>query len=185
MGWIGRSMLVSLVALAGCSTERAAPPAPLAAPPAPLAAPPAPPEPAIAPAPPVAPPELDGRDPFAASVIVTRPPTTDDRPRKSKRFNLDQLRLVGIVSTPEAPRAMFVDPRGKGWVVTRGELVGRPEVLHDAQGDHAVSWRVDRIRESEIVLVREDAASSLVPLSTRVLALRHDPIAADDAELDD
>lgn len=185
MRWIGRSLLVSLVALAGCSTERAAPPAPVAAPVETSVATPAAPAQASAPANP-APPALDGRDPFEASVVVTRPPSTlDDRPRKSKRFNLDQLKLVGILSTADAPRAMFVDPRGKGWVVTRGELVGRSEVLHDAQGDHAVSWRVDRIRESDIVLVREDAAHSLVPSSTRVLALRHDPIVADDAELDD
>jgi type IV pilus assembly protein PilP len=80
---------------------------------------------------------------------------------------------------------MLVDPRGKGWVVTKGELVGRPEVLHDAAGDHSVSWKVDRIRESDVVLVREDATHSIVPSSTRVLALRHDPVIADDAEADD
>jgi type IV pilus assembly protein PilP len=182
MRWIVRSLVVSFVALVGCSTERAAPvpTAPPAETPVVAPAPVAPPPTREAPMP-----EADGRDPFEASLVVTRPPKDDDRPRKSKRFNLDQLKLVGIVSTSDAPRAMLVDPRGKGWVVTRGELVGRAEVLHDAQGDHAVSWRVDRIGESDVVLVREDAAHTIVPSSTRVLALRHDPVVADDSELDD
>lgn len=136
-------------------------------------------------------PSSGGRDPFeptSAATLQPPPKTRDVLPRKSKRFALDELKLVGIVSgSSDAPRAMLIDPRGKGWVVTRGELIGRPETLRDRNGDHAVSWRVDRIRESDVVLVREDVAhSTLVPSATRVLALRHDerPI-ADDAELDD
>lgn len=136
-------------------------------------------------------PSTGGRDPFEPTSVTTLQPaprTRDVLPRKSKRFALDELKLVGIVSgASDAPRAMLIDPRGKGWVVTRGELIGRPETLRDQNGEHAVSWRVDRIRESDVVLVREDVAhSTLVPSATRVLALRHDdrPI-ADDAELDD
>lgn len=180
---------VSLALLAGCSTDRAAAPAPPAAsPPETVTSTAAPPtvtknetNSAGTPATP------SGRDPFEPSVVVTAPPppSVDDRPRKSKRFTIDELKLVGIVSTSDAPRAMLVDPRGKGWVVTRGELIGRPEVLRDGQGDHSVSWRVDRIRESDVILVREDATHSIVPSSTRVLALRHDKVIADDAELDD
>lgn len=197
MRWIARSMLVSsLVTVGACSTERAAPPVPVAAPvetvvATPATATPAPQRATLASAEKTDTPELiEGRDPFEATALLppTPPPRGDDRLRKSKRFNLDQLKLVGIVSTADAPRAMLVDPRGKGWVVMRGELVGRAEVVHDAQGDHPVSWRVDRIRESEVVLVREDATHALVPsstTSTRVLALRHDPVVADDAELDD
>lgn len=178
---------VCFIALSGCSTERAAPGGqPTAAPPETIAA--------TAPAaPPVAVKEeissvANGRDPFVPSAEITAPPppkSVDDRPRKSKRFTIDELKLVGIVSTSDAPRAMLVDPRGKGWVVTRGELIGRPEMLRDGQGEHSVSWRVDRIRESDVILVREDAAHSPVPSSTRVLALRHDKVIADDAELDD
>ena len=127
----------------------------------------------------------DGRDPFAMGAVVITPPPKDDRPRKSKRFSVDELKLVGIVSSVDTPRAMFVDPRGKGSVVTRGQLLGRAEIIHDSEGDHQVSWRVDRIRDSEVVLVREDAAHSIVPSSTKVLALRHAPAIADDDELED
>ena len=185
---------LSLIALLGCSTERSPSPSPSAAtPPVPVET-----AAAVTPAPQSPPPNralsavpeaVDGRDPFQSAVpvpgAVTPPRAADDRPRKSKRFTIDELKLVGIVSTSDSPRAMLVDPRGKGWVVTRGELLGRAEVIHDGEGDHPVSWRVDRIRESEVVLVREDAARSTVPSSTRVLALHHAPVVADDAELDD
>ena len=180
---------VCFIVLAGCSTERATPGTQAATPP---------PETAVAsvPAAPVKeetssaakPPTPPGRDPFepSAEIAAAPPPkSVDDRPRKSKRFTIDELKLVGIVSTSDAPRAMLVDPRGKGWVVTRGELIGRPEMLRDGRGEHSVSWRVDRIRESDVILVREDATHSPVPSSTRVLALRHDKVIADDAELDD
>ncbi len=180
------AMPVALLVLA-CSTDRVTPPAPVAVTPVETAAPVAI---VTAAAPPIeaAPPPMamaESRDPFVPTQIVTAPPVKDDRPRKSKRFAIDELKLVGIVSSTEAPRAMLVDPRGKGWVVTRGELLGRAEVIHDSEGDHRVSWRVDRIRESEVVLVREDATHSGVPSSTKVLALRHAPVVADDAELDD
>ena len=193
MRGFARLISVSLVVLAGCSTEQTAPSAPPAppglavettTPPAP--APPAPGAADESRTPPAA--GHEGRDPFVPSVTAPEapPPVADVRLRKSKRFAVDDLKLVGIVNGVETPRAMLVDPRGKGWVVTRGQLVGRPEVLHDSAGDHSVSWRVDRIRESDVILVREDAAHSVaVPSSTRVLALRHDPIVSDDAELDD
>jgi type IV pilus assembly protein PilP len=185
-GLLKSAMPVSLVVLA-CTTDRPAPPAvveaatPVAAAPievAPVAVAPAEVAPSL-----VA--TADSRDPFVPSVVVTAPTVRDDRPRKSKRFAIDELKLVGIVSSTDAPRAMLVDPRGKGWVVTRGELLGRAEVIHDGEGDHRVSWRVDRIRDSEVVLVREDATHSGVPSSTKVLALHHAAVLADDAELDD
>ena len=181
---------IVLVVLAGCSTERSTPTptptqAPVAAPTPDPSAPVAELAPAISrPALPAA--EREGRDPFEpASTPGPTPPTKDERPRKSKRFTIDELKLVGIVSGGDESRAMLVDPRGKGWVVTRGQLIGRAEVLHDSQGDHSVSWKVDRIRESDVILVREDATHSPVPSSTRVLALRHEAVIADDAELDD
>jgi type IV pilus assembly protein PilP len=185
-GLLKSAMPVSLLVLA-CTTDRPSPPAPpvveAAAPVA--AAPVALPREVVVAAPPSEAPTASTRDPFVPSVVVTAPPVRDDRPRKSKRFAIDELKLVGIVSSTDAPRAMLVDPRGKGWVVTRGELLGRAEIIHDGDGDHRVSWRVDRIRESEVVLVREDATHSGVPSSTKVLALRHAPVIADDAELDD
>jgi hypothetical protein len=121
----------------------------------------------------------DSRDPFRPFLEPTvRPPK--DPPRKSKRYAIDQLRLVALVTRVDTPRAMLVDPTGKGWIVTPGEIVGRPEVVRAGGGEHAMSWRVDRIRANDVVLVREDPARPELPMATRVLALRTDPPRATD-----
>jgi type IV pilus assembly protein PilP len=90
-------------------------------------------------------------------------------------FAIDELKLIGLVTRTDTPRAMLVDPSGRGWVVTKGQFIGRAEVVH-AGGpggvDYELNWRVDRIRESDLVLVREDPAHADVPPSTRVIALR-------------
>ncbi len=108
----------------------------------------------------------DGRDPFQAFPASPTPPPNDARPRKARRIPVDQLKLVALVTHTETPRAMLVDPAGKGYIVTQGELVGRPE----PEGDHLASFRVGRIRDGSVVLVREDAAS------TRVLSLPREPL---------
>ena len=90
-------------------------------------------------------------------------------------YAIDDLKLIGLVTRTDTPRAMLVDPSGRGWVVTRGQFIGRPEVVH-AGGpggvDYELNWRVDRIRDSDLVLVREDPAHSEIPPATRVIALR-------------
>jgi type IV pilus assembly protein PilP len=90
-------------------------------------------------------------------------------------YAIDDLKLIGLVTRTETPRAMLVDPTGRGWVVIKGQFIGRPEVVH-AGGpggvDYELNWRVDRIREGDLVLVREDPAHSDIPPATRVIALR-------------
>jgi type IV pilus assembly protein PilP len=90
-------------------------------------------------------------------------------------YAIDDLKLVGLVTRTDTPRAMLVDPSGRGWVVTKGQFIGRAEVVH-AGGpggvDYELNWRVERIRESDLVLVREDPAHSDIPPATRVIALR-------------
>jgi type IV pilus assembly protein PilP len=110
------------------------------------------------------------RDPFRAFAATPTPPPLDARPRKAHRIPVDQLKLVGLVTHTATPRAMLVDPAGKGYIVTQGELVGRPE----ADGEKLASFRVDRIREGDVVLVREGAPGAAA--STRVLALPREPL---------
>lgn len=121
------------------------------------------------------------RDPFRsyASAFVAELRTTAKSQREVilDEFSLDELKLVGIVSGVADPRAMLVDPQGKGHVVRRGQFIGRAEVVHgDSKGAPAfeVNWRIDRIREGDIVLVREDPKNPEVPSATRVIALRPD-----------
>jgi type IV pilus assembly protein PilP len=167
--------------LAACSRDaapEAAPAPPAVAAPAPEAPPLAPearkladvPDSAIAEGP-------TSRDPFRTFSTAT-PPPKDTRPRKSRHFALDQLKLVGLVTGTPTPRAMLVDPTGKGWVVTPGELVGSPEPVREGDRVASASWRVDRIREGDVVLVREDAAHRDAPIETKVLALPREPVLA-------
>jgi len=91
------------------------------------------------------------------------------------QYSLDELKLVAIVTGGEYPRAMVVDPGGKGWVIKRGDWVGRPEVVHigGANGtDYQINWRVSKVRDGDIVFTREDPAQPGIPPASRVIALR-------------
>ena len=93
------------------------------------------------------------------------------------RYSIDELKLVGIVTGGTENRAMVIDPTGKGWIIKRGLFIGKEEIVHSkgASGaDYALNWRVDRIRDGDIVLVREDPAHADVPPATRVIPLRPD-----------
>ena len=100
------------------------------------------------------------------------------RPRKAKRYGVDELKLVGLVTNTAQPRAMLIDPRGKGWIVTTGEIVGRPEKLSGGSGELLASWKVDRIRGRDVVLVREDVPGA--PSATRVLSMPQEAAFEDD-----
>jgi len=72
---------------------------------------------------------------------------------------------------------MVVDPSGKGWVIKRGDWVGRPEIVHigGANGtDYQINWRVNKVRDGDIVFTREDPAQPGIPPASRVIALRAD-----------
>ena len=120
------------------------------------------------------------RDPFRTYMSVLAPEqkkvaTKIQREVVLPQFSLDELKLVAIVMGGEYPRAMVVDPGGKGWVIKRGDWVGRPEVVHigGANGaDYSINWRVDKVRDGEIVFTREDPAQPGIPPASRVIALR-------------
>jgi type IV pilus assembly protein PilP len=92
-----------------------------------------------------------------------------------EQYALEDLKLVGIVTGIEPARAMLVDPTGQGHVIHRNELIGRAERVQTGGPNGAefeINWRVERIRGSDVVLVREDPSNPDVPTATRVLALR-------------
>ncbi|HEY0464291.1 MAG TPA: pilus assembly protein PilP [Polyangiaceae bacterium] len=91
------------------------------------------------------------------------------------QYALDELKLIGIVTRAEPAKAMLVDPTGKGFVIQRGQFVGRADVVQapGASGTvYEINWRVDRIRPSDVVLIREDPSNPDVPSATRVIPLR-------------
>lgn len=91
------------------------------------------------------------------------------------QFSIDELKLIGIVTRAEPAKAMLVDPGGMGHVVRRGQFVGRADIVQAAGrtgASYEINWRVDRIRDGDIVLIREDPANPDVPSATRVIPLR-------------
>jgi type IV pilus assembly protein PilP len=90
-------------------------------------------------------------------------------------FAVDDLKLVGIVTRITPARAMLVDPSGKGHVVHRGDFVGRADVVQlggQSGSTYQLNWRLDRIRDGDVVLVREDPNNPDVPAATKVIPLR-------------
>ena len=147
------------------------------------AAPPAPPSASIAP-PKVTFAESDfgeseqSRDPFRTFTDIFKDESEtkvqSQREVVLDEYAIDELKLIGIVSRIHPARAMLQDPRGKGHVVRRGQFVGKAEVVRAAGQGSAnveVNWRVDRVREADIVLVREDPSNPDAPVTTRVIPL--------------
>ncbi len=121
------------------------------------------------------------RDPFrsfAASFVQdTKAKVHSQREVILSQYALDELKLIGIVTRAEPAKAMLVDPTGKGYVIQRGNFVGRADVVQAAGASGAtyeINWRVDRIRSSDVVLIREDPSNPDVPSATRVIPLRPD-----------
>ncbi|MBL8610493.1 MAG: pilus assembly protein PilP [Myxococcales bacterium] len=119
------------------------------------------------------------RDPFRTFVATAGPegpkiPVRNQRAVVLSQYAVDELKLVAIVTGGDYPRAMVLDPQSKGWVLKRGDFVGRSEVVHTGGTngtDYQLNWRVDRVREGEMVLIREDPAQPGIPPVTRVIAL--------------
>jgi len=91
------------------------------------------------------------------------------------KYSLDQLRLIGIVQNADPPLAMLVDPTGKGYSIKRGMFVGRAEVVQSPGqrgAAYELNWRVERIRDGDVVFVREDPQNPDVPSATKVISLR-------------
>lgn len=119
------------------------------------------------------------RDPFRSYAQIFVPEATKRVTQNQKsvvlpQYSIDELKLVAIVTGGDYPRAMMLDPGNKGWVVKRGDWVGRPEIVHTggANGtDYQLHWRVDRVRDGDIVFSREDPAQPGIPPASRVVTL--------------
>jgi type IV pilus assembly protein PilP len=119
------------------------------------------------------------RDPFRsyANMFVeeARSKVKSQREVLLDNYSVDELKLIGIVTGIDVPKAMLVDPSGKGHVIQRGQFIGRAEVVQGngaAARAYEINWRVDRIRDGDVVLVREDPQNPDVPSATKVIPLR-------------
>ncbi len=119
------------------------------------------------------------RDPFRSYtntfVQETKSQVRSQREVILSDYAVDDLKLVGIVTRIDPARAMLVDPTGKGHVVHRGDFVGRADVVQlggQSGATYQLNWRLDRIRDGDVVLVREDPNNPDVPAATKVIPLR-------------
>lgn len=92
-------------------------------------------------------------DAAAYSDIVIGPSTP------LERYDLDELKLTGILWDVKNPRAMFVDPKKEVHIVSKDDRIGR------RRGYVAV------IREGEVVVVETTTYSGEPVYSTRVLQI--------------
>jgi type IV pilus assembly protein PilP len=127
------------------------------------------------------------RDPFRsfASTFLNeaRSKVKSQREVVLDQYSIEDLKLIGIVTGIVPAKAMLVDPTGKGHVVQRGQFIGRPETVQAATASgtaYEVNWRVDRIRDGDVVLVREDPQNPDVPSATKVIPLRPEGTVVDD-----
>jgi|HubBroStandDraft_2_1064218.scaffolds.fasta_scaffold173622_2 type IV pilus assembly protein PilP len=116
------------------------------------------------------------RDPFRSYLVTNQAvkQATNQRKIELAQYSVDELKLMAIVLGGDRSSAMFVDPSGKGTVVYKGMFICRPEVVHlgGSNGpEYQLNWRVDRIRDGDVVLIREDPAQPAIPPATRVVPL--------------
>jgi type IV pilus assembly protein PilP len=119
----------------------------------------------------------ESRDPFRSFAALfmnqAKARTVVQRKVSASQYALDELKLAGII-TRSGPRAMVIDPVGLGWVLQQGDYVGKPELVSTGGPtgvDVALNWRVDRVRDTDVVFLREDPAHPEIPPTTRVMYL--------------
>lgn len=76
-----------------------------------------------------------------------------------ERYDLDELKLVGIMWDVRSPRAMFVDPQGEVHMLGKDDRIGRKRGY------------VAAIREGEVVVVESATFEGENTFSTRVLKI--------------
>jgi hypothetical protein len=120
---------------------------------------------------------LRNRDPFRSYTSAMRADAPDDITRRviMPTTAVEEMRLIGIVTGMPRPKAMLLDPEGVGHVVERGDYIGRPKVIQ-ATGSIAMTlnWRVDRIRENEVVLTQQDPGDPTRSALTKIITLREE-----------
>jgi Tfp pilus assembly protein PilP len=79
-----------------------------------------------------------------------------------ERYELEEIKLVGIMWQIKAPKAMFIDPQGEVHVLTKDDRIGRKHGY------------IAAIREGEVVIVEPGNVVGESAFSTRILQLDKD-----------
>ena len=85
------------------------------------------------------------------------------------------LGVLALASVLAGARAAVAEPLHVKDVRLTAPREGAAEIVHSGGptgADVAINWRIDRIREGDVVFIREDPSHPEIPTATRVLALR-------------
>lgn len=120
--------------------------------------------------------DVSNRDPFRSFIraMTVRTSLAPQRRVIMPNVSVEEMTLIAIVTGVATPYAMMTDRQNVGYVVSRGDFLGRPEVISSGGADSMpvqLNWRVDRIRDNEVVLMREDPTSPDQPPLVRVVTL--------------
>jgi hypothetical protein len=128
--------------------------------------------------------DLQNRDPFrsfAFQLDGTTTPVVVSRYVKMGDLAIDDMRLIAIVTGGARPYAMVLDNQGMGHVIEVRDYIGRPEIVQTGGTESMpiqLNWRVDRIRDGEVVLAREDPTAPNQPPVFRTMQLHPEGEAA-------
>ncbi len=129
---------------------------------------------------------IDGptrRDPFLPFIEVVKKKEriieTVQRKVKLKDYDISDLKLIGIITNIGDPRAMVTTPDNTGYVIKRGDFIGRADYVTQGSQDEViqVNWRVARIHgtgkeeERGVYLTRDDPTTSRGVDVTRFIPL--------------
>jgi len=126
------------------------------------------------------------RDPFRPFIeaIVPQKEVREmvQREIKLEEYDIEQLRLIAIITKVGDPRAMVVPPNGVGFILRRGDYVGKPDYIDPGSGAEKIqiNWKVHRIHgagkkeERGIYLVRDDPLTPTPNDVTRFMPLYPD-----------
>ncbi len=116
------------------------------------------------------------RDPFRSVLAdLAEGPRADNQPACTSplcRWDLDQFRLVGVVSGMSNPLAMVEDPKGKGYILQRGTQIGKN------------AGKVTQIRPAEVVVTEIVRTTGKPVPNPIVLKLPADKAAPTDEDTD-
>lgn len=99
------------------------------------------------------------RNPFRPPVLVEAAGETITPGTPLERYEVDEIRLAGIMWDIRTPKAMFIDPTGAVHIIGKDDRIGR------RQGYIAT------IRESEVVVVETTNFNGELAYATRILRI--------------
>ncbi len=103
------------------------------------------------------------RNPFQPPVVMDNSSTSQMLPGSPlERFDLDQIKLIGIMWNIKHPKAMFADPGGEVHVLGLDDRIGRKHGY------------IAAIREGEVVIVEPSQYNGQQTYSTRVLRIEQE-----------